>query len=442
MRRSISGGLGVLSLALVGCGAPAVRSAAAVAPAPAPFICVLPLPVRERLDHALEAMSRHDAAHDWSPEACKETAAKLHDLRLEAPGAAAPIYDEALVAERCGRRGEAKALYEAAVLADKTFWPARTALALIDAESGPAGLDRAIAALHDVVVESRFSDVAAHTALGMLEERRGNAVADAEGPTDRARARRSFQRALAIDDRYLPALNQLALSYLAAAREAAPKIGARRDTQALELAALVCSQAIRKDPRFAPIHNTAGLVEIELGDLSRAAASFGEARRLDPGFFEAQMNYAAVNLSFRGFAEAEQAYRAALQTRPDDYDAHLGLSLALRGQIDEANEQKLVPMAEDELGRAEKLSPDRPEAYYNQAILTQEYRGKWGEEPQRRAARERAKELFGTFLKKADDAPALADARKKAAERIQEIDQIGIFIGEVQAQPLPAPEDP
>jgi Flp pilus assembly protein TadD len=79
------------------------------------------------------------------------------------------------------------------------------------------------------------------------------------------------------------------------------------DTQALELAALVCSQAIRKNPSYAPIQNTAGMIQVELSNLNTAVSEFNTARRLDPTFFEAQMNFAAVNLQFRGFQQAEEA---------------------------------------------------------------------------------------------------------------------------------------
>ncbi len=144
------------------------------------------------------------------------------------------------------------------------------------------------------------------------------------------------------------------------------------------MAALVCSQAIAKNPRWAPLHNTAGLIEVELGNLSRAAASFDEARRLDPGLVEAQMNLAALNLQVRGFARAEEAYRAVLALRPDDYDARVGLALAIRGQIDAASEPERVKAATKELEEAKRLAPERPEAYFNQAILVQEYGGRTG----------------------------------------------------------------
>src|SRR4029079_3964412 len=105
--------------------------------------------------------------------------------------------------------------------------------------------------------------------------------------------------------------------------------------QQLELAALVCSQAIKKDPHYPPIHNTAGLIENELGHGNHAGAELGRAVELDPGFFEAQMNYAALNLGFRGFEQAQAAYRRAIDVRPNDYDAHLGMAVALRGPITE-----------------------------------------------------------------------------------------------------------
>src|SRR5690606_24144725 len=87
--------------------------------------------------------------------------------------------------------------------------------------------------------------------------------------------------------------------------------------QQLDLAALVAAQAIRKNPKYAPIHNTAGLIQVQLKNYNGAVQSFKRARSLDPKFYEAHMNYAAVNLGFRGFEEAEKAYREALKLRPN-----------------------------------------------------------------------------------------------------------------------------
>ena len=235
----------------------------------------------------------------------------------------------------------------------------------------------------------------------------------------------------------MSAMNQMALVHLEHARRAAgPRAeGKKAASQALELAALVCSQAITKNPRWAPIHNTAGLIEVELGNLSRAAAYFDEARRLDPHLVEAQMNVAALNLQVRGFARAEEAYRAVLAQKPEDYDARVGLALAIRGQIDQASEATRVTAATQELERAKHIAPDRPEAYFNQAILVQEYGARTGAPGEALANLARARGLYEQFIVKADGAPAFAEAKERARERLKDIAQMV----EVEKSSTPAP---
>jgi tetratricopeptide (TPR) repeat protein len=174
--------------------------------------------------------------------------------------------------------------------------------------------------------------------------------------------------------------------------------------------------------------------------LNSAVAEFNTARQIDPTFYEAQMNYAAVNLQFRGFQQAEEAYRAALKMRPNDYDAHLGLALALRGQIDDSNFDKMVKDSGAELDAAKKVAPERPEAYYNQAILTQEYSAKaGGKAPETELLN--AKSLFQQFIDKAGSAPEYADTVKRAKERMGEIAQIIEFNKQTVAQQKAAEAD-
>jgi tetratricopeptide (TPR) repeat protein len=185
----------------------------------------------------------------------------------------------------------------------------------------------------------------------------------------------------------------------------------------------VCSQALRKNPNYAPVHNTSGLISAELGDLSAAAAAFGLARKFDPKFFEAHMNYAAVNLSFRGFQQAEASYRAALTLRPNDYDANLGLALAVRGLINDSNFDKNVTESQKLLEKAKSISPNRPETYYNEAILVQEFRARAGG-PKAEPILAKAKGLFDQFVSKAGGKDEYAAAVKRAKERMEEIDQV------------------
>jgi hypothetical protein len=438
MRRSISLGAIALAWLVAGCG-PATPTPVVEPPPPEPAAPPPPGPVeRARFQEAMNVFMAHDRARDWNEASCTATVAAL--LGAGVRGSAVPAYNAALVEQRCGNLEAARSLLQGVLDADPTFHPARAALALYVA-SKPGWLDAAIEEMTKAVHDSQYTNVEALVALATFQMRRGNQVSDDEGADDEGRAHRNLGRALAVDDRYLPALDQLALLHLARARRAAAgsaaagKNGKTVATQALELAALVCAQGIRKDPRYAHIHNTAGLVQLELGDLSRAASEFGAARRLDPRFVEAQLNFAAVNMQFHGFGPAEEAYRAVLAVKPGDYDAQLGLALAIRGQLGVSADPAQVEAAEALLAAAEKAAPDRPEAYYNHAILVQEYGAKSDDTTRTQAELLRAKTLYNEFLDRSARGAGFVEARERAKERLQEIDDMCRFLA--SAPPAP-----
>ncbi|TKD05328.1 hypothetical protein [Polyangium fumosum] len=393
-----------------------------------------------RFQDGLLALARQEATQKHDEASCRAAAAHftaVADSRESASIRARAHYNAGVAYQRCQLDREAREQFTKALAAEPTSHRARAELALLDfAASGGKNFDAAIAELtRAAVVDAQFKDATSLVHLGVLHLKRGREMPDADGLTDSQRAKKYAQSALAVDDRALPAYNLLALIHLGTAQRKAEAPRARGaldkkklDTQVLELAALVCSQAIRKDPRYAPIHNTAGMIQVELGDFTAAARSFDEARRIDPAFFEAQMNFAAVNLRFRGFSPAESAYRAALALRPNDYDARIGLAHALRGQIDEGNLTQKFAEVRTELAKAKQSAPERPEAYYNEGILTQEYAAIAGGEHPELAPR-KAKELFGIFLQKAGADPTYADATRRARERIEEIEQIEGFMG-------------
>ena len=163
---------------------------------------------------------------------------------------------------------------------------------------------------------------------------------------------------------------------------------------------------------------------------------------LDPHFFEAQMNLAAINLSFRGFDKAEQAYRKALEMHPNDYDAHLGLALALRGQIDDSNYDKQVSAVQAEIDTCKKLDAARPDSYFNEGILVQEYKAKGaGGKEKAIGVYNQAKQIFEAFMEKANGKPEYEGAVKKARERMQDMDDMVKFLElpGPDATPPPAP---
>jgi tetratricopeptide (TPR) repeat protein len=399
---------------------------------------------------ALDSFAAHEKASDWSESTCTSVADQFRAAAKSQESATnkgfpEALYNAGLAYQRCGKDADAKAQFESALKAQGGFHRAKAQLALYE-YTRTGNVDAAIGMLDSAIREAKFQNVEALVSLAALQMVRGSDQPDGDGKDDLERAKKNIQRALAIDDGFMPAFNQLSLLYFEQARAKArgkEEKGRRRrramvvasskkadlDEAMLELAALVASQAVQKNPKYAPIHNTAGLIQVELKNFNGAVKSFKQARDLDPKFFEAHMNYAAVNLSFRGFAEAEKAYRDALRLQPKDFEANLGLALAMRGQIDDSNYDKYVAETQKYLDEARKIDSARAETYYNEAILTQEYKAK-GEQKAAIPMLEKAKDMYKQFVAKAGSDPAFADAVKRSNERIQDITDTVKFLVE------------
>jgi len=357
----------LLVVFLVGCGAPVDAAAPVAVSVDAP-----PPKTRATFQRALAAFEAHEKARDWTPASCAEVAGAFDGV-----GVPVATYDAGVVHERCGEDAAALERFERVPLPR-----AKTRVALLRyAKDGD--VDAAIAALDAVVHEEQFHDAEALVDLATLQTKRGDFDA----------AKTNVQRALAVEEGYMPALDALARYYLA--------------TKHADTAALVASQAVQRDPTYAPIYNTAGLVQIALGRTNVAVRFFRAATERDPRFFEAQMNLARANLSYRGFGPAERAFRAAVALRPNDYDAHLGLALAIRGQLTK-NDTHRIGEVKTELATCKRIDAARPEAYFNAGVLAQEYEG----------AFDAAIAQMTEFERRATGRRDLADARARAEERI------------------------
>lgn len=396
-------------------------------------------------NEALDDFIAQDRAASWNDSVCERVAkgfVAASEKQRSLAGNQLPeaLYNAGLAYQRCGNDAKAKEQFTAALSAEPSFHRAKAQLALYKFQESK-DLDSAIRELDQIIRDAKFQNVEGLVSLAALQMQRGGNASGAGCDSDMSCAQLNLQRALAIDDGFMPAFNQLALYYLEQARlKAGQKKSAKgkgglvvagataskANSQQLDLAALVASQAQKKNPNYAPIHNTSGLILVELQNYNGAVKAFATARKLDPRFFEAHMNYAAVNLSFRGFAEAEKAYREALKLRPDTYEAHLGLALALRGQITPANAAKYVEEVQKHLDAAKKIDGSRAEAFYNEAILSQEFRAKTSEDPI--PAYDKAIAQYEAFIAKAGSDPAFADAVKRSKERVQDIKDTKQFI--------------
>lgn len=396
---------------------------------------------------ALETFKSNDESFKWGSASCKSVAeafVSASEQQVSDGGKPMPaaLYNAGLAYMRCGMESEAIQQYMAASAADANFHRARAQMVLFEHQKNP-NLDGTISQLEQLIREAKFQNVEALVAVAALQMERGDESANSDGANDFERAKKNIQRALAIDDNYMPASNQLAIYYLESARRqaGASKTNRRRglvvagskkarvNQQQLDLAALVASQAIQKNPNYAPIHNTAGLIQVELKNFNGAVKSFDRARQLNPKFFEAHMNYAAVSLSFRGFEQAEQAYRETIKLEPKDYEAYLGLALAVRGQINVANFDAKVAETEKYLAKCKEIDGGRAEAYYNEAILVHEFKSKSSGEPKAVITSLRAASTkYDDFIQRAGSDEVFAEAVKRSQDRIQDINDTIKFI--------------
>ncbi len=184
--------------------------------------------------------------------------------------------------------------------------------------------------------------------------------------------------------------------------------------------------------------NTTGLIQVELGQINGAVLAFDSASNLDPKFFEAHMNLGAVNLSFRGFKRAEAAYRKAVSLQANSYEAHLGLALAIRGLIDDMNFDANVAAVQTELDECKRIDASRPDAFYNEGILWQEYKAKGGGKDSIKSLR-KAQAIFLEFSQKAAGKGEYTEQVKRAKERSEDIDGIVAFFEMDVPAPAPAP---
>ena len=398
---------------------------------------------------ALKKFAAEDQkSQQWDEATCNRVAKEFIDASKQQEGdvgKALPsaLYNAGVAYLRCGKTEAARTQFLASYKADRNFHRGRAQVALFEYQKD-GDLEGAIATLEKIIRDARFQDVNALVSVAALQMERGNQVATSDGENDLERAKKNIQRALAIDDSYMPASNQLAIYYLEVAKANAGQRKSRRrqlvvagakrqrvNQQQLELAALVAAQAIQKDSNYAPIHNTAGLIQAQMDNFNGAVKSFAKARALDPKFFEAHMNYAAVNLSFRGFQQAADAYESAIGLQPRDYEAHLGLALAYRGAIDDANFDEYVAKSQKHLDECKKISAARAEAYYNEAILTQEFRAKAsGDAVKSIPTLREAIKKYQAFITRAGSKPEYAEAVKVSRARVKETNEIIDFVEE------------
>lgn len=284
---------------------------------------------------------------------------------LEAdPNLAEADYNLGVIAERQGKKDEAKGWYQSALKKKPTLRQASENLAVMAQNGGD--IPGAVALYSDVL--KRYPDDASSRArLAEIYRQTG----------DHDKAMEFARAALMRDPQSSTALKVMMRSYL--------------DRKQLALAKLVALRAMKIDDNDAEVHHTVGLLLQQEGDADGAMLEFKKALEVRADYLPSRILLAQMALDAEDYPGAEEHLRKILQAGGNNAAAHVNLGVAYKGQGQ-------YDKAMQEYDEAEKLDPNIAAIYLNRAIIL--HRAK--------DAPERAIELYKKYISMAGGDVALS----------------------------------
>ena len=208
-----------------------------------------------------------------------------------------------------------------------------------------------------------------------------------------------MHRALAMDASNTRAYATLVLLHLDSARGHA----------GLELARLICVQAIKLAPGDSALYNLLGLTLHRMGNLTPALAAFRAAATLDPTAMAPRMNMGALTLVLRDYGGAARVFSEVLALAPStkvQVQALIGLGVARRGE-------RRFAEARAAYARAQELAPADLSAAFNIGVLLQDYTLDVSDPARAAAQLQEAGEYLKRYANGGGDKDKVADARRR-----------------------------
>jgi tetratricopeptide (TPR) repeat protein len=273
-------------------------------------------------------------------------------------------YNLGVIAERQGKKDEAKAWYQSALRKKPSLRQASENLAIMAQNAGDIA---GAVALYQDVLKRYPDDGASRARLAEIYRQTG----DHDKGMEFARA------ALMREPQSTTALKVMMRSYL--------------DRKQLAMAKLVALRAVKIDENDPELHHTVGLILQHEGDADGARLQFKRALEARPDYIPSHIILAQLALDFEDYPGAEEHLRKILQAGGKSAAAHLNLGIAYKGQGQ-------YDKAMQEYDEAEKLDPKLAAIYLNRAIIL--HRAK--------DAPERALELYKRYISLAGGEVALS----------------------------------
>ena len=352
----------------------------------------------------------------WNGSRCEESAEKFTSA---GKGKRADAFFNAGVSyQKCGKMADAERHYKQALSLDASYAPAIGALGDLAFRAGRR--DEAVQLWKQAIDKDvRLEVTAARVNLAALayEQIRATSVAATRAQLEKD-AIGHLQRTLAIDNDNIVAYTLMALIYME---------GSERNRNRLDVAELLISEGKKRNDRYAPLWNASGILKMKRGNVAKALEDFRQAVQLDPKLAEARMNVGQIVLSSRNYDDAESQFREVLAMERNNYEALIGLGIALRGQATVARAagktgdfDSKIKEAEDTYNKAIAVDKNRPDAYYNLGLLYKDYRTNSEDQSKNIAQYRRAKQYFQDYLARVDKSD---EKRDDAQGHIQDCDK-------------------
>jgi tetratricopeptide (TPR) repeat protein len=360
---------------------------------------------------------RKQEASGWSAGSCDTAADKFLQGGSKVKREVA-YFNAGVAMQRCGKLGEAEKHYRKALEVNPKHAPSLANIGELRYREGKTQeaqdlFNKAVTNDENIEVSSARTNLA-----WMLYQQMKAATVPAQKLQLETQAIQHLQRTLAIDNDNVVAYTVMALIYME---------GWEKNRNRLDVAELLITEGKKRSDRYAPLWNASGILKMKRGSVAKALEDFRQAVALDPKLAEARMNVGQIVLSSRDYKEAENQFREVQKLVKRNYEATVGLGVALRGQAtvarsagQQAEFDAKINAAEDAYKAAMEIDPNRPDAYYNLGLLYKDYRTNSSDQQKNIAQYRRAKQYFQDYLARADRAD---QKRDEANGHIQDCDK-------------------
>ena len=368
----------------------------------------------------------------WNESACRQSAEKFQSVVREHSDLVAAQFMVGLSYDRCKLLDDATKAYQQATNMKGDATKQAMALSNLGTIYYKQGKIDGAKQYWDSAIKANGKLVAARINVASLEleQMRHTPAKDPKYKQLEEDARINLSNALGVESDNVEAYTAYGLLYME---------GWAANKNRLLLAKLLLDEGKKRNEKYAPLQNAYGLYYMHRGALNEALASFSGAVAADPTFAEARLNAGQLTLNFRKYDVAKEMFGKALEIQPKNYDAVIGLGIALRGLND-------LDGSEAQYKKAQGIDPRRGDAFYNLGVLYKDFKANKQNDADpvkalqaSQSVYKQARDYFQQSLDKTGDPADKQEAKNNIGDCDKVVKQLDNAITSLKNAPPPTP---